>query len=644
MSDRGLAASADAYPEREERRPSMVEKALLSLAYVPQSLLARAPAPSTVAGVQARAKLPADFAARVRDLRYELRRTGLGSAGLEQAVALAAAQVHAQLGIKPGPGPICAALALARGGRCVEATDVGDWPLAVAMAAVAVALAGIPVHVITVTAHLARRDAEAMRPLYAAFGLSVGVVEETTQEADRRQAYGADVAYCVHREVALDYLRDRLVLKGRPRALRLRTEALTSPNPRAQHLMLRGLQCAIVCEGETILVDAAQTPITISGHASASQEAAWLVQGLQMARALVPGAEYEIPEIGLARLTDAGRARLAQMARQLPGVWQGARRREEIVQLALVAERMLEKDRHYEVAGESLTVAEEVLRQHAGDAGNARLLRLLLESKENCALSGARETLARIGYQRFFRRYLRLSALSLGARQVSRELWGIYRLRRVVAAPGEPALGVRLPDRFYADKASGAEAVLARVRELRAHGHPVLVVTRTPQAAAAWSQLLETGGVPNQRLAGSQDAKEEEAFGQVCAPGRVTVAPYFAARGKRAEVMAASADKGGLRIIQVQPLAYGRQLQYLVERGIPRGSSGSVQRMVVMDDDLVGIYVPGWWVRWRGMPLRRAMLRYCQWAAARDHAQARSELLRVEDYLGDVFAFSGRQG
>jgi preprotein translocase subunit SecA len=643
MSDRGRAAPADAYPEREERRASGMEKLLLGLAYLPQSWLVRAPSADAVRRVQEASAGITDFAARAQELRYELRRSGLEPAVAARALAFAAAQARVNLGRVANAREIAAALALLQGSRCVESLDVQDWALAVAMAAAVTALAGIPVHVILVTAHVAKRDAEAMKPLYGACGLTVGVVEETTQEADRRLAYAADVTYCVHREVALDYLRDRMVLRGRPRALRLRTEALTSPNPRAQHLMMRGLRCAIVGEAETILIDAAQTPITISGHPGASQEAAWLVQALQLARMLVPGVEYEIPESGLARLTDAGKARLAQAARQLSGVWQGARRREEVVQLGLVAERMLAKDKDYEVAGENLQVAEEALRKHAGDPGNVKLLRMLLETKEACSLSGGRETLARIGYQRFFRRYLRLSGMSLGARDVSRELWTVYRLRRVRIAPDQPALAVRLPDRFFADKARAGEAVLARVKELRAHGNPVMLVTRTPQAAAAWSQMLEAAGLANQRLGGGQDATEAASFEEACAPGRITVTPYFSARGTRVRAFADSESKGGLRILQVQPLAYDRQLRYLVERCIPRGTSGSVQRLVLMDDDLVGIYVPAWWRR-PGLPMRRAMLRYCQLAAANDHSGARSELLRVEDYLGDVMAFSGRQG
>lgn len=639
-----MAAAADVYPERPERRASAVEKLLLAAAYVPQALFVRRPPEATVSRIHAAADSPVtDPAERLRELRYELRRSGLRGEAVADALAFAAWLAHARLGVKPSRQQVAAALLMVRGGRCVELADVREWPLATAMAAAVAALAGMPVHVIVVSGWIARRDAEAMKPLFAALGLAAGVVDESVQEADRRNAYAADVAYCVHREVALDYLRDRLVLKGKPRALRLRTESLTSPNPRAQHLMMRGLQFAIVVEAETILVDAGQNPITISGDGSGSQEAAWLSRSLQMARALVDGTDYDIAQGGEPALTPAGQARLASMARGLPGLWQGTRRREDIVRLALVAERVLVRDQHYEVAGPSLQIGEEALRSHAGDPAQAKSLRLLLEIKEGCGLSGARELMARIGYQRFFRRYLRLSALSVSTRGAGREFWSVFRLRAARLPASRPECAVRLPDRFFSDKASAAEAVAARVRALGARNAPVLLVTRTVQASVMWAQLLEAAGIAAQRLGGTLDEGEEGAFGQIGLPGKVTVAPYFSARGARIGPTTASDPKGGLRVIQVQVLGYRRHLQYLVERAIPRGSPGSLQRMLLLDDDLVSIYVPAFWRR-PGAPFKGLMLRYCQWAAARDHAIARGELLRTEDYLGDVLAFSGGQG
>ncbi|HEX7811319.1 MAG TPA: hypothetical protein VF460_05380 [Burkholderiales bacterium] len=641
MSDRGHPAASDAYPEKQERRPSAVEKALLRLAYLPQRALLRAPSPSKFAGIGKPAAGTAD-PSQWQQLRYDLRRHGLRDDLVRRVLRLLAQLAGSRTGRMPSRNQLAAAWLLLHGRRCVELADIDSWPLVAALAAATAALAGIPVHVIVTNGHVARRDAEAMRPLAESVGLSIGIVDDNMQDADRRAAYSADIAYCVYRTVALDYLRDRMVLKGRPRALRLRTEALTSHNPRTQHLMLRGLQFAIACEAETILVDGAQWPVSITAQASSSQEASWLGEALQLARALAEDGDYHQGDNGNVLLTDSGCARLAAAAKQMAGHWQGTKRREDIVRLALVAERVLIRDKHYTVAGEALQVGDEILRLHAPEQGAGRMLKILLELKESCTVTGTREVLARIGYQRFFRRYLRSGALVVNARGLGVELWSTYGLRIVRLAAAVPRLHVRLPDRTFASQAETMADACARVSELRGHGIPVLIVTRTPQASLAWAEAFKAAGIEHARLTGTQSDEEVAAWSEAGAAGKVTVAPYFAARGVRVRSVREIEKTGGLRVIVVQLLPSSRHLQSVMERAIPAGVPGSIQRILSLDDELLAAYIPGWW-RKRHSPLRSLMLRVCQWRGTREASQARDDLLRVEDYLGDVLAFSGSQ-
>jgi preprotein translocase subunit SecA len=640
MSDRGFPA-ADAYPERQDRRPSAVEKALRALAYLPQRALARPAPPKAVARqIEAAVAGALDPQAQLRQLRYDLRQAGLRRPLVLRALGLLARECAARLGRKPSATELAAAFLLVRGDRCVQTPETAAWPLAVGLAAATVALGGLPVHVIFATGHLARRDAEALRPLFEAAGLSVGIVEEGMPDADRRSAYAADIAYCVHRIVALDYLRDRLVLKGRPRALRLRTEVLTSSAPRMRQVMLRGLQCAIVCEAETVLVDAAQWPVTITADAADSQEVAWLTQALTLARALAPGEDFRLEPGSGPRLTETGQGRLAAAARRLAGHWQGARRREEIVRLALVAELLLQRDEHYGVSGKNLQAADELLRPHAPDAGSRRLLTMLLEIKESCNVTGTREVTARIGYQRFFRRYLRCAALAAEAGGLGPELWSMYGLRLARLPGTAPALRVTLPDRLEATLDAAAASILARVRELHAQGIPVLIVTRTPQAAAAWAEALKGAGIECRRLTGVQNDEEARLFREAGHAGAVTVAPHYAARGVQVEAVAAVASAGGLRIVLTQLLAASRHEAALAQRCIAAGTPGSIQRVLAADDELLAAYVPGW-LRRLGRRFPLPLLGFCQWRAGREFAHARNELFRTEEYLGDVLAFSG---
>src|SRR3546814_1230318 len=86
-------------------------------------------------------------------------------------------------------------------------------------------------------------------------------------------------------------------------------------------------------------------------------------------------------------------------------------------------------------------------------------LHQLIEAKEEVGLSGTRNTMARITYQLFFRRYLRLTGMSGTVRETAPELWADYGLRVTLVPRNRPnrreARGHRLyPDATAKDRQS----------------------------------------------------------------------------------------------------------------------------------------------------------------------------------------------
>src|SRR5262249_55886615 len=75
------------------------------------------------------------------------------------------------------------------------------------------ALEGKGAHLATVNDYLAARDAEWMRPIYEALGITVGVVETPNNQEERRKSYGCDITYGTAKEFGFDFLRDRLLLR-----------------------------------------------------------------------------------------------------------------------------------------------------------------------------------------------------------------------------------------------------------------------------------------------------------------------------------------------------------------------------------------------------------------------------------------------
>jgi len=88
------------------------------------------------------------------------------------------------------------------------------------------ALAGIPVHIVTVNDYLANRDARWMGPIYETLGVTVGIIVQGMDPDARRAAYSADVTYCTNKEIAFDYLKDQIVLKREAHRAQLQVERL----------------------------------------------------------------------------------------------------------------------------------------------------------------------------------------------------------------------------------------------------------------------------------------------------------------------------------------------------------------------------------------------------------------------------------
>src|SRR4029453_14444334 len=66
-------------------------------------------------------------------------------------------------------------------------------------------LAGDSVHVVTVNDYLARRDAEWMKPIYEALGVSVAAIPDADDPEARKGKYACDVAYGTNSEFGFDY-------------------------------------------------------------------------------------------------------------------------------------------------------------------------------------------------------------------------------------------------------------------------------------------------------------------------------------------------------------------------------------------------------------------------------------------------------
>ena len=203
----------------------------------------------------------AQLDSRAETLRAALFREGVDGALAVDAFALISEQARRILGMEPYGVQIMAGYAMLRGMMAEMQTGEGKT-LTATLPTCCAALAGMPVHVITVNDYLVERDAELMRPLYEKLGLSVGVVlDSDTELASRRAAYRADITYVTNKQIAFDYLRDRMA-RGEGRS-KLTLDLMTRGGEESP-LVLRGLCYAIIDEADSVLVDEAGTPLILS--------------------------------------------------------------------------------------------------------------------------------------------------------------------------------------------------------------------------------------------------------------------------------------------------------------------------------------------------------------------------------------------
>jgi preprotein translocase subunit SecA len=154
------------------------------------------------------------------------------------------------------------------------------------------ALAGVPVHIVTVNDYLDQCDAAWIGPLYRALGLTVGSVVHGMPLAVRQAAYACDVTYCTNKEIAFGYLKDHLVLDRYQSRLQLQLERVTGAPARLRRLTLRGLCYTIVDEADSVLIDEARTPLIIAGGNGRVPEQRAYYSALEVAAQLTAGRDF----------------------------------------------------------------------------------------------------------------------------------------------------------------------------------------------------------------------------------------------------------------------------------------------------------------------------------------------------------------
>ncbi|MCA8926644.1 MAG: prepilin peptidase [Alphaproteobacteria bacterium] len=598
------------------------------------------------AGRRLRAMDEEELGREIFQVRSTLRRHGLKRSAIHRALALVREVSDRRIGLRHHDVQIRGGLAMLRGE--VAEMDTGEGKtVTAALAAATAALAGIPVHVITVNDYLAGRDRDNLSPIYETLGLTHAVVETDMKTEARQRAYAADIVYASNKELAFDYLRDRIVFGGQQNDLRRRLRRLTEQDEWGRRIVLRGLHFAIVDEADSVLIDEARTPLIISQQSDPADEREWATTALTIAQEMVPNRHYRLRlEERRVEVTEAGRQFLAQRAEGLGDAWQSWLRREEAARQALTALFLFHRGEHYLVLDGKVQIVDEYTGRVQQDRSWSDGMHQLVEAKEGVEITARNLSIARMTYQRLFRRYRLLAGMTGTAREVRSELWYVYDLDVNRVPPNRRSkLRFRRP-RVVSRARTRWELVVASAQRETAAGRAVLIGTRSVAASQTVSELLTAKGLAHRVLNAENDFEEAEIIADAGQPGRITVATNLAGRGVDIQLAPDVRKAGGLHVILTERHDAGRIDRQLAGRAGRRGEPGSVATFLSLEDSLLDEVRAPIRKLLAGFPigtnaLRRELFDRAQRAAERNHARARKELVRQDKRLNTMLSFTG---
>ena len=373
------------------------------------------------------------------------------------------------------------------------------------------AIPGRGVHVVTINDYLARRDAKMVSLIYDRLGMDVGLLQGGMSPERRKAAYRTDITYGTSNEFGFDYLRDNMI---------------TLPEQRVQ----RGHAVAIVDEADTILIDEAMTPLTISG--AGGNVTVEYERFARAVRGLVADVDFKVDEER--RSIEATKVGLRKIEKRL-----GAGdlysdpygRLLNHLRQALRAQYLFHRDQQYVVEGDEVKIAGELADRTMEGRRYPGGLHQAIEAKEGVPVRKENQTLATITLQNYFRLYDRLSGMAGTAMTEDGELREVYGLPVQPITPNEPVIRVDHDDLVYRSVDAKLNAVADTVAERHANGQPVLIGTVSGEDSERLSRLLDMRGVRHKVLSSTDPEREAHIMAQAGRKGAVTIATDMAGRG-----------------------------------------------------------------------------------------------------------------
>ncbi|MEG3231665.1 preprotein translocase subunit SecA [Streptococcus suis] len=430
------------------------------------------------------------------------------------------------------------------------------------------ALSGQGVHVVTVNEYLSTRDATEMGELYSWLGLSVGINLAAKSPLEKREAYNCDITYSTNSEIGFDYLRDNMVV-------------------RAEDMVQRPLNYALVDEVDSILIDEARTPLIVSGAQGSETNQLYFLADNLVKSLTTEDYIIDIPSKTIG-LSDSGIDK-AEKFFKLDNLYDIENVAiTHFLDNALRANYIMTYDIDYLVNEDQEVM---IIDPFTGRTMEGRRysdgLHQAIEAKEGVPVQNESKTSASITYQNLFRMYKKLSGMTGTGKTEEEEFREIYNIRVVPIPTNRPIARVDHEDLLYPSLEYKFNAVIADVKRRYEKGQPVLVGTVAVETSDLISQKLVAAGVPHEVLNAKNHYREAQIIMNAGQRGAVTIATNMAGRGTDIKLGPGVRELGGLCVIGTERHESRRIDNQLRGRSGRQGDPGESQFYLSLEDDLM---------------------------------------------------------
>ena len=486
---------------------------------------------------------------------------------LYEAFAVVREGAKRVLGLYPYPVQIMGGIVLHHGDVPEMRTGEGKT-LTATMPVYLNALAGEGVHVVTVNEYLTERDATEMGELYSWLGLSVGINLAAKSPAEKREAYACDITYSTNSEIGFDYLRDNMVV-------------------RAENMVQRPLNYALVDEVDSILIDEARTPLIVSGPVSSETN-----QLYHMADSFVKSLNkddyiIDVPSKTIG-LSDSGIDK-AESYFKLDNLYDIENvALTHFIDNALRANYIMILDIDYVVSEEQeILIVDRFTGRTMEGRRYSDGLHQAIEAKEGVPVQDETKTSASITYQNLFRMYKKLSGMTGTAKTEEEEFRETYNIRVIPIPTNRPIARIDHEDLLYPSLESKFKAVVEDVKERHLKGQPVLVGTVAVETSDYLSKKLVAAGIPHEVLNAKNHYREAQIIMNAGQRGAVTIATNMAGRGTDIKLGEGVRELGGLCVIGTERHESRRIDNQLRGRSGRQGDPGESQFYLSLEDELM---------------------------------------------------------